>query len=337
MKNRPPFTPPAIFAAAALALAVNGAQAASFVNEATRVVEQVTDQGKAANSEIDAFYEDFSPVAARMLDLEARVERWKTEGYLCERYADCAEKYDLIYASYAQSMAEIQQAFERHQDGILAALSRFNRVVYQGKDKLSDLRSDDLAALPAEIGRLRGVQERLKTRNAELRQECPERTGRECIRKWRAFDRDLRRSQRAIRRAAYARQIARLRSSMLERLDGVLDRYSDIEEESVATLTKYAFIFEEYGGFSGSEGIGRLLASARDLAQLDTRRRQMQDISEGLEVHVLETGKLFEDRIGLLEGEDLEVGSRREVLIDSGNRLEANDRLLRELEQELEG
>ena len=146
--NRLPTTLPAV--AALLVLTVGGVQAASFVTEATSVVDQVIDQGQAANSEIDAFYQDFSQTATRMVDLEARVERWKSEGYLCEQYIDCVEKYDLIYAYYGQSMAEIQQAFERHQDGILAALSRFNRIVYQGKDRLSDLRSDDLAAVPAE-------------------------------------------------------------------------------------------------------------------------------------------------------------------------------------------
>ena len=62
-------------------------------------------------------------------------------------------------------MAEIQQAFERHQDGILAALSRFNRIVYQGRDRLWDLRSDDLAALPAEIERI-GVALRKGSRAA---------------------------------------------------------------------------------------------------------------------------------------------------------------------------
>lgn len=333
--NRSPLTLSAVLGTVALALAADGARAASFVTEATRVVSQVTDQGRAANSEIDSFYQDFSAAAARMVDLEARVERWKAEGYLCERYAECPEKYDLIYAYYAQSMAEIQQAFQRHQGGILAALSRFNRVVYQGKDKLSDLRSDDLAALPAEIGRLRGAQERLRARSSALQQECPERTSRACIRKWRAFDRDLQRSHREIKRATYARQLARLRESMLERLDGVLGRYGDIEENSVATLTDYAFIFEQYGELSGSEGIGGLLAAARDLAQLDGKLQQMQDFGKGLQVHLLDMGNLLNDRLGLLEGQDLEVGSRREVLTDSGNLLEGNDRLLRELEQEL--
>lgn len=331
--NRLPINLPAFVAL--LALAAGGAQAASFVTEATSVVDQVTDQVQAANSEIDAFYQDFSQTAARMVDLEARVERWKSEGYLCERYADCVEKYDLIYAYYGQSMAEIQQAFERHQDGILAALSRFNRIVYQGKDRLSDLRSDDLAALPVELERLRGAQERLKSRNANLQQECPERTSRECKRKSRAFQRDLNRTTREIKRIASTRQIATLRESILTRLDGVLGRYGDIEEEAVATLANYAFIFEQYGDLSGSEGIGKLLTATAELGKIDEKLGQMHGFGKGLEIHLHDMGNLINERLDQIAGGDIAVESRRGALTESGDQIEGNDRLLRDLEQEI--
>ena len=331
--NRLPTTLPAI--AASLVLTVGGAQAASFVTEATSVVDQVIDQGQAANSEIDAFYQDFGQTAARMVDLEARVERWKSEGYLCEHYVDCVEKQDLIYAYYGQSMSEIQQAFQRHQDGILAALSRFNRIVYQGKDRLSDLRSDDLAALPAELERMHDSQEELRSRNAELQQECPERNTAQCKRKWRAFQRDLNRTSRELKRIAYTRTLATLRESIITRLDEVLKRYSDIEEEAVATLTNYAFIFEQYGELSGSEGIGKLLTVATDLGKLDGKLRQMQDFGKGLEIHLLDMGNLINERLDQVAGGDIAVESRRGALIESGDLLESNDRLLRELHQEV--
>ena len=331
--NRLPMNLPAV--AASLVLAVGGAQAAGFVSEATNVVDQVIDQGQAANSEIDSFYQDFSQTAAQMVDLEARVERWKSEGYLCARYVDCVEKYDLIYAYYGQSMAEIQQAFGRHQDGILAALSRFNRIVYQGKDRLSDLRSDDLAAHPAELERLGNSQEELRGRNADLQQECPERTSRTCKRRWRAFQRDLNRTSRELKRIAYTQKLAKLRESIITRLDGVLGRYSDIEEEAVATLADYAYIFEEYGQLSGTDGVGKLLAVAGDLEKLDGRLRQMQDFKQGLEVHLLDMGKLIDDRLIGIGGGDIAVESRRGGLVESGDQLEGNDRLLRELEQEV--
>lgn len=330
--NRLPMTLPAI--AAALVLAAGGARAASFVTEATSVVDQVIDQGQNANSEIDAFYQDFSQTAARMVDLEARVERWKSEGYLCEQYIDCVEKHDLIYAYYGQSMAEIQQAFERHQDGILGALSRFNRIVYQGKDRLSDLRSDDLAALPAEIERMGNAQEELKARKADLQQECPERTSTRCKRKWRAFQRDLNRVTRELKRIAYTRKLATLRESIVMRLDGVLDSYSDIEEEAVATLTDYAFIFESYGELSGAEGIGKFLTVATELGELDGKLRQMQDFGKGLEIVVLDLGDVMDKRLEQIGG-DITVESRRGVLVESGDQLEGNDRLLRELEREV--
>lgn len=331
--NRLPTTLPAI--AALLALAVGGAQAASFVTEATSVVDQVIDQGQAANSEIDAFYQDFSQTAARMVDLEARVERWKSEGYLCEQYIDCVEKYDLIYAYYGQSMAEIQQAFQRHQDGILAALSRFNRIVYQGKDQLSDLRSDELAALPVVIERLRNAHEELRSRDADLQQECPERTTAQCKRKWRALQRDLNRTTRELQRIAYTRKLATLRESIITRLDGVLERYSDVEEEAVGTLAQYAFIFERYGELSGSDGIGKLLTAATDLGKLDGKLRQLQDFGKGLEIHVLDMGSLINERLDQVAGGDITVQSRRGALFESGDLLEGNDRLLRDLEQEI--
>ena len=331
--NRLPMTLPAI--AASLVLAAGGVQAKSFVTEATSVVDQVIDQGQAANSEIDAFYQDFSQTATRMVDLEARVERWKSEGYLCEQYIDCVEKYDLIYAYYGRSMAEIQQAFERLLDGILAALSRFNRIVYQGKDRLSDLRSDDLAALPAELERMRNAQEELVSRIADLQQECPERTSTQCKRRWRAFQRDLTRTSRELKRIAYTRKLATLRESIITRLDGVLDRYSDIEEEAVATLTNYAFVFEQYGELSGSEGIGKLLTVATDLGKLDGKLRQMQDFGKGLEIHLLDMGHLINERLDQVAGGDITVESRQGALVESGDLLEGNDRLLRELEQEV--
>lgn len=331
--NRFPMTLPAI--AAWLLMTVGGAQAASFVTEATNVVDQVIDQGQAANTEIDAFYREFSQSAARMVDLEARVERWKDEGYLCERYVDCVEKYELIYAYYGQSMAEIQQAFQRHQDDILVALSRFNRIVYKGKDRLSDLRSDVLTTLPAEVERLRSAQEELRNRDAELKQECPERTSRPCKRAWRALERDLKRTNRELKRVAYTRKLARLRESIITRLDGVLERYSDIEEEAVATLADYAYIFEEYGELSGAEGIGRLLNAAVELGKVDDRLQQMQQIRVGLGTHLIDMGKLMDARLADVAGSDISVHSRRSGLIESGDLMEGNEALLQELEQEV--
>ena len=331
-----------ILATAAFVLAANAAQAASFVTEATRVFDRVIDQGRAATTEIDAFHQDFSESAARMVDLEARVERWKAEGYLCERYVDCAEEYDLIYAFYGQSMAEIEEVFQRHQDSILAALSWLNHVVYEGKDQLSDLRSDDLAALPAELERLRGVQARLKTQNAALEHECPERTSRKCARKWRAFHRDLDRSHREIKRVAYTRELATVREALLKRLDSELGRYSDFEEDVVATLADYASTFEEYGELSGTEGIGKLLLATTDLHTFAAKVRQLRDFGKGPQIPVPDIGELVpdigelvSDRLNLITGQDLDVESRREALTDSGRLLEGNDRLLRELEREV--
>ena len=322
----------ALAAAVLLVLAANGVQGVGFVTEATSVVDQVIDQGQAANSEINDFYQDFSDTASRMVDLEARVERWKEEGYLCESYIDCSAKYDLIYAYYGQSMAEIQQAFQQHQDGILAALSRFNRIVYQGKDRLSDLRSDELAALPAEIERMKATQERLRTLSAELQQDCSDRSTRECKRRWRAFQRDLNRNHRDITRAAYTKKLATLRESILTRLEGVLEQYSDIEEEAVETLTHYAFLFEGYGTFHGSGGIGYLVKATAQLGDLDAKLNQMKGFAKGLEIQVLDLGSLMDDRANL---GDINVHSRRERLTESGDLLDASDSLLQELQEQV--
>ena len=286
--------------AVSLALAAGSATAKGFVTEAASVVDQIVDQGQAATNEIEAFYRDYHAPASRMVDLEARVERWKDEGYLCERYVDCVEKYDLIYAYYHQAVADIQEAFQRRQDGILAATSQFNRIVYQGKDRLLDLRSNELAELPAKVQQLRNTQDRLGARNLELRQECPERDSRECTRKWREFDRALTRSHREIQRVAYTNKVAKLRGSILARLQEVLERYTDMEERWVSLLTQQAYVLEEIGTYSGSSGIGAMIANLGSLKGLDQKVEQMIKLLDGMEHHVKEVANVMNDRVTLI-------------------------------------
>jgi len=168
--------------AIALALSLSTAHAKSFVTEATRVVDGVTEQSQQANGAIESFYQEFSGAATAMVDLEARVEQWRQQDYLCESYRGCPEKYDLIYAHYGQSMARIQKAFDTHRDEILSALSRFNQAVYNGKDQLSDLQSDDLSGFPVDLSRLSREQDGLRVRKAELEHECPKADSRSCAR-----------------------------------------------------------------------------------------------------------------------------------------------------------
>ena len=321
--------------AAVLALTAGNATAKGFVTEAASVVDQVVEQSQAATDEIEAFYRDYHAPASRMVDLEARVERWKTEGYLCERYVDCVEKYDLIYAYYDQSVAEIQQAFQRRQDGILAAISHFNRIVYQGKDRLLDLRSNELTELPAKVQQLRNTQERLKARNLELRQECPERTSRECKRRWREFERDLNRSDREIKRVAYISKVAKLRESILARLQEVLERYTDMEEQWVDLLTRHAYVLEEAGTYSGAAGIGGMIANLRNLKGFSQTVEQMVKLLDGMEHHVRQVASVTNDRVSLIADGDIDVESRRDRLIESGDMLDAHEDILQGLEQDV--
>lgn len=316
-------------------LFVPNLHAKSFVTEATRVVDNVTDQGQHANTAIESFYQDFSQAAAEMVDLEARVEQWKAEGDLCAQYEQCPDKYELIYAQYGKSMSQIQSAFEKHRDDILESISRFNRGVYQGKDKLSDLRSDDLAALPAELDRLRGDQANLKTRKAKLSSECPDQSSRQCARKWRAFNRSVSQTYQKLQRLAYTRKLSQLRESMVTKLDTVLDRFGDLEADAVATLADYAFMFEQYGELAGTQGIGQLMTTVKQLEDLEKKVSQMKDFGLGMKNHVLDAGNLMNERLAQISGHDMSVSSRSEMVSDNARLLESNENLLRELEKEL--
>ena len=169
----------------------------------------------------------------------------------------------------------------------------------------------------------------------DLERECPDKSSRACLRKWRAYQRSLNQTHRKIQRLAYARKLAALRQSILTRLDGVLDGYGDLEADAVVTLADYAFLFEQYGELSGTDGVGGLLRATEQLSKLDVKLQQMQDFGKGLQIHVLDVGNLINDRLDHVTGKDLEMGSRRDSLVASSKLLENNDRLLRQLENEV--
>ena len=100
-------------------------------------------------------------------------------------------------------------------------------------------------------------------------------------------------AHRQIQRLAYSRKLAELQERMVDRLDQILSRYGDLEADALASLSDYAFIFEQYGEISGTQGIGQLLASAQELEKLNKKLRQMQDFGKGLELHMLDVGHLM--------------------------------------------
>ncbi len=323
-----------------LLLAVAGqAKATSFVSEATVVVDKINKESQAANQEIEDFYRNFSKAASDMIALEAKIEQWKKEGYLCDEYAKCPEKYDLIYAYYADRMAQIQKAFDEHRDAIQASLSRFNRVVYEGRDRIADLRSDDMVQVKSNLKRLRLENERLRNQRAALEQKCPltQEMSRSCSRKWRAFRRDAARVRRNLQRLVYVQRLSKLRKSIIERLENILDSYTTLEADAVESLADYAFIFEQYGELSGASGIGELFQAVKEIRELDKKLSQMQKFGKGLQLHVLEVGKLMDDRLAQIEEQDINVFSRSEGIEEATNLLESNDKLLRELEKEVGG
>ncbi len=313
------------------------AMATSFVSEATVVVDRINKESQSANQEIEDFYRDFSKAAGDMIALEAKVDQWKKEGYLCGEYSKCPEKYDLIYAYYADRMAMIQKAFDEHRDAIQAALSRFNRVVYEGRDRIADLRTGDAVKVKADLHRLSLENERLRNLRANLEQQCPvsKEMSRSCVRRWRAFRRDAARVRRNLQRLLYVQRLNKLRKSIIDRLENILDSYSSLEADAVDSLANYAFIFEQYGELSGASGIGQLFQAVKQIRELDKKLAQMEKFGKGLQLHVLQVGKLMDDRLAQIEEQDIRVYSRTEQIEDATNLLESNDKLLRQLEKEV--
>ena len=319
------------------AAAAGPALATSFVSEATVVVDRINKESQSANQEIEEFYRSFSKAAGDMIALEAKVDQWKKEGYLCDQYAKCPEKYDLIYAYYADRMAQIQRAFDQHRDAIQAALARFNRVVYEGRDRIADLRAGDSVKIKADLHRLSLENERLRNLRSNLEQQCPisKQMSRSCARRWRAFRRDAARVRRNLQRLLYVRRLNKLRRSIIDRLENILDSYSTLEADAVESLADYAFIFEQYGELSGASGIGQLFQAVKQIRELDRKLSQMEKFGKGLQLHVLQVGKLMDDRLAQIEEQDIRVYSRSQDIEDATNLLEGNDKLIRQLEKEV--
>lgn len=326
----------ALSLAVTLACASAPAASATFVNEATRVVDDIARQSEQTNGALSDFYRDFGEPAAQMVKLEALVERLRREGTLCEHYADCPDKTDLVYAHYGQAMARIQQVFARHREKILAALAGFNQQVYRGRDRIEDLRSNELDNAPAEVRALKGEQAQLRQRQAEITRDCPDsERSTACLRQWREFQRNANRLNRRIQRAAYAHQLGRLRNSVIERLGVVLDGNTHLEADVVAALADYAFVFESYAELSSADGIGQLMGTVQQLADLTQKLDELEQFGEGLKVHVLDVGQLLNERLAQVSGMDLEVQSRRSALANNRELLDSGDRLLEQLEKEV--
>ena len=316
------------------------ALAKGFVAEATRVVDDVRRQSTSANQAFEDFYREFNRYASKMVDLEARVERWKKEGYLCEKYQDCPEKWDAVFAQYELYMREIEQVFHRYRPKIQQAVAEFHRRVYEGLDRIRDLRLAEPTVGRERFKNLRQRQLKLDREREELERVCPrERVERECLRRWRAFNRKARQLNLEIQRTLFLVKLARLKLSIASRLETVLTALGDIEERTTSALSYYAMLFSEYEDLAGSSGVGALIQSIQDLKVLNQKLKDLETFSQGLQQHVMEMGKLLDKRLALTEqrlnlGE--EASSATEEITRYTQVLEQNQELLDELSRELE-
>lgn len=315
--------------------------ARAFVAEATRVIEGVRQESLSANKALENFYREFNRYASEMVDLEARVQRWKKEGYLCEKYQDCPEKWDGVFAQYGYYMREIERLFNEHRPKIQQAVQSFHRRVYEGLDHLRDLKISTPSITPETLRELRSRQIRLSRDREALEQQCPPgQLSRECLRRWRAFNRRARQLNREIQRAIFTSKLARLKRSISERLEAILTGLTDIEDKATNALAHYAMLFSEYEELSGSSGIGALINAIEEIKVLDQKLKELEQFSKGLEIHVLELGKLLDKRLAMTEerlgiGEGL-ISSSQEEVSRYTELLEQNDRLLEELSRELQ-
>ena len=165
------------------------------------------------------FHQQFSASAGKMVQLESLIDELKRKGYLGQKYSDTPEKYERIYAEYAQYISEIKDVFTRNFPRIQQAVADFNRSVYYGQDRIVELKSDDLAIVETELGRSKQILRKLQTKRAELETNCPKsqnrkRFSKNCQHQWRNYKRQLRNLKRSLARLKYMKKISNLKDSI---------------------------------------------------------------------------------------------------------------------------
>ncbi|MES9902659.1 MAG: hypothetical protein ABW168_08240 [Sedimenticola sp.] len=325
----------AIFCGLFLLIGSVNVTAKAVVNEASRVVNSIIQQGESTGGTIGSFYKEFNTSAAKLTELEAHVDGWKQKGHLCETYEQCPEKWDLVYAYSSQIMGNIQTSFNKNRDNMLQALRSFSKAVYEGKDNISDQRNEELATLPIKVSRLREANSSLREERSRAQEMCNDNSSTKCKRLFNQLSRKAKRINRELQRLVFTRKIAELRGSLVGKLDSVLDNYTDMEANAVSMMANYAFIFEQYSDINGAGGLGNLMNAIKELNALDKKLSNMDTISKGLQQSLIGMGETLNARLAELNGKDLSTESRSKALQSSSRILDSNDSIMAQLENEL--
>ncbi|MCP4109869.1 MAG: hypothetical protein GY749_30845 [Desulfobacteraceae bacterium] len=311
-----------------------------LVSEARSVIQGIQERSNVLSDELTEFHQEFSARASKMVKLEAITEELLEKGYLGKKYADTPEKYERIYAEYARYMSEIKDIFVQHAPKIQGAVSAFNRSIYQGKDRIGELRSDDMAIVGAELGRIKHNFQGLQQQRIELENNCPKdskKMSRTCKQQWMNYQRRLRRMKQSLARLQYMKKISEIKDSISGKLSEILGKYIYKEADTVEMLMNYAFNFEQYSEIIGSKDLGGMLKTIRELGKLEEKIKDFEQFQKGLDIHVADMGNLVDKRLDHFMKKsgmaDMEVESRSDVLRGFEDQEEEISNMIRNLEK----
>jgi len=317
------------------------AGAKKLVSEARSVIEGIQKKSKGLSGKLSEFHTEFSARAAKMVELEAVIEELKEKGYLGEKYSDTPEKYERVYAEYARYMSEIKDVFAKYAPLIQDAVSSFNKSIYRGRDRVSELRSDDMSGVGTELGQIKDNFQDIKQERSDLENKCPRGSGqklsRTCQREWSNYQRKLTRINQRLARLKYMKKMAEIKNSITGKLAKILERYVDKEANTVDMLLNYAFSFEQYAGFIGSKDLGGMLKTIRELSKLEEKVKDFEQFHIGLEAHVGDMGTLVGKRLDHFMQEtgmaDVNMESRGDALQEYDGQEAQITNMIKELEQ----
>jgi len=294
--------------------------AKKLTSEARSVIQHIQHKGNTLSGELTEFHQEFSARAEKMVKLESMIDELKQKGYLGQKYDDTPEKYERVYAEYARYISEIKNVFTKHFPRIQQAVADFNRSIYHGKDRITELRSDDLAIVESELGRSKQILLKLQNKRIDIESTCPkdQKISKNCKRQWRNYQRQLQNLKRSLTRLQYMKKISKLKESIGQKLTEIMERYVYKESDTVDMLMNYAINFEQYAGFIGSHELGGMLSTIRELGKMDEKLRDFQQFQKGLDFHVADMGKIVDNRLDhFIKSSgmgDINVESRGDIL-----------------------
>ena len=308
--------------------------------EAKNVIKRIQSKGSTLSGELTEFHKEFSAQAKIILQLETMTDDLKRAGFLGREYKATPVKYERIYAEYAKHISEIKDVFVRHYPKIQRAVADFNKSVYYGKDRIAELRSDDFSLIENELSKSKQILYNLQTKRSELDSSCPReannKISKSCLRKWRNYKRQLTHLKRNLARLQSMKKIANLKDQIGKKLTQIMEQFVYKESDTVETLMNYAFNFDQYSQFIGTNGMGAILRYVKDLGKLNLQFKDLQHFQEGLDFAVGDMGTLIDKRLDHFMGsegmEEVNMELRGEML----SSFDGDEELIKDMIKELE-